>query len=85
MTRGKRSMGSCAGPTTLCKASARPCKAPLALRMDWTALLASAGLAEPPGRPELVELIRQEREAALRDGVDTRQRSTKRKRRAKKG
>lgn len=29
--------------------------------MEWTELLARAGIPEPPGRPELVALIQQER------------------------
>lgn len=30
--------------------------------MDWAVLLAKGGIPEPPGRPELVEQIRRERE-----------------------
>ena len=52
--------------------------------LNWTEILAKGGVPEAPGYQELVALIREEREAALRDGVATVQHSTKRKRRAKK-
>lgn len=47
--------------------------------MDWTVLLAKAGIEEPPGRPELVERMREEREG-LADG-ETLVEPAKRKRR----
>ena len=53
--------------------------------VNWTEILRRAGVPEAPGYQELVVLIREEREAALRDGVDTVQQRKKRKRRAKKG
>lgn len=46
--------------------------------MDWTVLLAKAGIAEPPGRPELVEQMREERD--LVEGVEGQQQPVKRKR-----
>ena len=48
--------------------------------MNWTEILAKGGVPEAPGYQELVALIREEREAALGDGVATVQQSTKRKR-----
>ena len=46
--------------------------------------LEEAGVPDAPGYQELLAQIREEREAALRDGVDTVQPSRKRKGRAKK-
>ena len=48
--------------------------------MNWTEILRSAGVPDAPGYQELQALIRAEREAALRDGVDTVQQRKKRKR-----
>ena len=48
--------------------------------MNWTEILRSAGVPEAPGYQELLVRIREEREAALRDGVDTVQQRKKRKR-----
>lgn len=48
--------------------------------MNWTEILAKGGVPEAPGYQELVALIREEREAALGDGVASVQQSTKRKR-----
>lgn len=59
--------------------SIRLCDTWQAGRMDWTVLLAKAGIAEPPGRPELVELIRREREELVDAGGQ--QQPVKRKRR----
>lgn len=47
--------------------SIRLCDTWQAGRMDWAVLLAKAGIAEPPGRPELVEQMRKEKEG-LADG-----------------
>ena len=52
--------------------------------MNWTEILARAGVPEAPGYQELVALIREEREAALSGTLDSVQHSTKRKRRGKK-
>lgn len=51
--------------------------------MNWTELLAKAGIPESPGYQELLETIREEREAALLAGVDTVQQKKKRKRKKK--
>jgi hypothetical protein len=48
--------------------------------MNWTEILRKGGVPDAPGYQELVALIREEREAALRDGVASVQQSTKRKR-----
>lgn len=48
--------------------------------MNWTEILRSAGVPDAPGYQELQALMREEREAALRDGVDTVQQHKKRKR-----
>lgn len=48
--------------------------------MNWTEILRRSGVPEPPGYQELLAQIREEREAALRDGVDTVQQDKKRKR-----
>ena len=53
--------------------------------MNWAEILRSAGVPDAPGYEELQALIRAEREAALRDGVDTVQRLTGRKRSRRKG
>ena len=58
--------------------SIRLCDTWQAGRMDWTVLLAKAGIAEPPGRPELVEQMREERD--LVEGVEGQQQPVKRKR-----
>lgn len=52
--------------------------------MNWTEILRSAGVPDAPGYQELQALMREEHEAALRDGVDTVQPSRKRKSRVKK-
>jgi len=33
--------------------------------MDWAVILAAAGIAEPPGRPELIAQLQAERQARL--------------------
>ena len=48
--------------------------------MDWTVLLAKAGIAEPPGRPGLVELIKAEREGLTDGGAQVEPAKRKRKR-----
>lgn len=48
--------------------------------MDWTVLLAKAGIAEPPGRPELVEQMRKEREELVEAGGQQQPVKRKRKR-----
>ena len=48
--------------------------------MNWAEILRSAGVPDAPGYQELQARIREEREAALRDGVDTVQWRKKRKR-----
>lgn len=52
--------------------------------MNWTEILRRAGVPDAPGYQELQALMREEREAELRDGVDTVQQSRKRKGHAKK-
>lgn len=48
--------------------------------MDWTDLLARAGIEEPPGRPELVELIKVEREGLVEAGEQLQPAKRKRRR-----
>jgi hypothetical protein len=52
--------------------------------LNWTEILRSAGVPDAPGYQELQALMREEREAALRDGVDTVQHLTGRKRSRRK-
>ena len=49
--------------------------------MNWTELLARAGIPESPGYQELLEKIREER---LQQTVDTVQQSKKKRRRKKR-
>lgn len=49
--------------------------------MNWTELLARAGIPESPGYQELLETIREER---LHQTVDTVQQSKKKRRRKKR-
>ena len=48
--------------------------------VNWAEILRRAGVPEAPGYEELLARMREEREAALRDGVDTVQQRKKRKR-----
>lgn len=47
--------------------------------VNWTEILRRAGVPDAPGYQELQALMREEREAALRDGIDTVQQHKKRK------
>lgn len=48
--------------------------------MDWSDLLAKAGIAEPPGRPELIEQLRVERDVEGVGGEGQRPAKPKRRR-----
>ena len=48
--------------------------------MNWAEILRRSGVPDATGYQELLALMREEREAALRDGVDTVQQRKKRKR-----